>query len=185
MFLRQPLTFMGNPITSRGDFNESSMDTIAALDSKNKEVQIQITEDLIKTVAKEVRKAGTLNNKFDLCLTDGKVAENLLAKILNDSTIEVKKDSRVSQTLNLAIEYIARNKPSGISVSSAKWWALCLSGDKFNDEIIVLITKDRLLRLLQGCRIVKGGDLDGGTKGVAEMFLLPLSKLLSPLEGAS
>src|ERR1051326_7601075 len=99
MFLRQPLTFMGNPITSRGDFNESSMDTIAALDSKNKEVQIQITEDLIKTVAKEVRKAGTLNNKFDLCLTDGKVAENLLAKILNDSTIEVKKDSRVSQTL--------------------------------------------------------------------------------------
>ena len=40
------------------------------------------------------------------------------------STYEVKADKMINLTGNICIEYMCRNKPSGISTSTAKYWAI-------------------------------------------------------------
>ena len=58
--------------------------------------------------------------KYDLLL--GQEGENLIAKLLSDSTIEVKLDFIAWRTDNIFIEYESRGKPSGIATSQAKFW---------------------------------------------------------------
>lgn len=109
---------------------------------------------------------------FDLNLAQGQIAENELAQILAGQ-IEVKTDSMVSRTGNVAIEHFCWNKPSGISTSESEWWAIVLSGEKYKGEVIVLIKRGRLLKLVKGTRSVKGGDF-----GIAQMYLLPVERLV-------
>lgn len=40
------------------------------------------------------------------------------------STYEVKADSQINIYGNICIEYMCKNKPSGISTSTAKYWAI-------------------------------------------------------------
>jgi hypothetical protein len=123
--------------------------------------------------------------RFDLDLSKGQVAERQLAGILKDAKVECKRDFKVATTGNLAIEFMSRGLPSGLSTSESSWWAFALSGDGYHDEVIVLIKKSRLERLVQNCRSIHGGDRDGGTKGVAEFFLFPVTRLLQTLKGVS
>ena len=110
--------------------------------------------------------------KFDLNLAQGQIAESLLEDILAGK-IEVKCDSKVSETGNLVIEYACSNKPSGISTSQSPWWAFVLDGAKYRQEVIILIQKERLLGLLPGARSVSGGD---GNR--AQMYLIRKERLL-------
>jgi len=54
------------------------------------------------------------NNDFKYDLKIGQVGETMLNEILHDSTIEVKRDSWIGRTGNIAVEYQSRGKPSGI-----------------------------------------------------------------------
>ena len=110
--------------------------------------------------------------KFDLDLLDGQVAENVLANLLA-GTIEVKTDSAVSRTGNVAVEYLCSGRPSGIRTSEAEHWAFVLNGEKYQKEVIIIIRTKRLLTLLNGCRTVNGGD-----DGIARMHLLPVERLV-------
>lgn len=110
--------------------------------------------------------------KFDLNLAQGQIAEGLLGDILAGK-IEVKCDAMVSQTGNLVVEYVCSGKPSGISTSEAPWWAFVLDGAKYEQEVVILITKERLLSKLDGARSVRGGD---GNR--AQMYLVRKEKLL-------
>ena len=157
---------------------KQGVSSLSTLDINGKTVEIPLTEDFIKSVLQYARKSGKADKRFDLNLVEGQLAETELLKLLGDSTLEVKRDFAVSKTGNLAIEFMCRDKPSGIITTVANWWALALSGDKFNDEVIVLIKTSRLKRLLEGIRTVFGGD---GNK--SEMFLLPVKNLLQPIEG--
>lgn len=109
---------------------------------------------------------------FDVDLAKGQMAETMLSDILAGQ-VEVKCDAKVSQTGNLAIEYMCSNLPSGISTSQSDWWAFVLDGARYRQEVVVLIQKERLLGLLDGARSVKGGD-----NNRAQMYLVPKEKLL-------
>jgi hypothetical protein len=109
---------------------------------------------------------------FDVDLAKGQIAEQMLQDILAGQ-VEVKCDSRVSQTGNVAVEYMCSGRPSGISTSQAPWWAFVLDGARFRQEVVVLIQKDRLVELLANQRSVSGGD-----GGRAQMYLLRKERLL-------
>jgi len=109
---------------------------------------------------------------FDVDLAKGQLAEKMLEDILAGK-IEVKCDSKVSQTGNLAVEYMCSNKPSGISTSESPWWAFVLDGARYQQEVVILIKKERLLKKLAGARSVSGGD---GNR--AQMYLVKKEQLL-------
>ena len=109
---------------------------------------------------------------FDVDLAKGQMAEEALAGILSDK-LEVKCDARVSTTGNLAIEYACSGRPSGISTSESEWWAFVLDGAKYEQEVVILITKERLLSKLDGARSVRGGD---GNR--AQMYLVRKEALI-------
>jgi len=57
------------------------------------------------------------NNDFRYDLKVGQVAEELLAELLTNKKIEVKRDLRAIETGNIYVEYFSRGKASGISKS--------------------------------------------------------------------
>lgn len=154
--------------------------TISALDIEGRAVDIQIDDRMVKDVLAMVRSVGKADSRWDINLKEGQIAETELKKLLNSDAIEVKRDFGVSTTGNVAVEFMCGGKPSGISVTQADWWAFSLSGDYFNDEVIVLIKKPRLERLLVRTRIVRGGD-----NKKAEMYLIRVEELVKGLKGAS
>lgn len=128
--------------------------------------------------------------RFDLDLPKGRIAEDLLREILcggSGTKVEVKRDFKVSETGNVAIEYQSRGHNSGISTSEAEWWALALSGpaydgDEDKPEVIVLIKRKRLKRILRNLR--DSGSLrcaPGGDDGTSNMALLPATRLIAPI----
>ena len=57
---------------------------------------------------------------------------------------------------------------------------MALSGEEYDDEVIVLIKKKRLERLLLSSRIRKGGD-----NKKAEIYLVKVEELVKGLKGES
>jgi hypothetical protein len=129
--------------------------------------------------------------RFDLDLPKGRIAEHLLREILcgggSGTKVEVKRDYKVSETGNVAIEYQSRGHKSGISVSEADWWAHALSGpcydgDEEQPEVIVLIKLRRLKRILRSLRdrgVLR--SVPGGDDGTSTMALLRIGQLLVPM----
>lgn len=150
----------------------------------NAPVIIQVDDELVKDVLSKVRSHGGAEKRWDVNQKEGEIAEGTLAELMNSNgnTVEVKRDFKVSETGNLAIEFMCSGKPSGISTSLAEWWAYAFDGENYNGEVIVLIKKKRLERILEArrTRIVRGGDHNR-----AEMFLIHPQELLEAMKGVS
>lgn len=86
------------------------------------------------------------NNDFRHDLRVGQLGEEHLAAILEDKTIEVKTDSWIGRTRNLAVEFESRGKPSGIATTEADYWCFIFDGDH-NKEVIVIVEVERLKRI--------------------------------------
>jgi hypothetical protein len=112
--------------------------------------------------------------KYDLKI--GQVGEKLLNEIFTLKTIEVKTDSWIYKSGNIAIEYESRNKPSGISKSEADYWAIIFSGD-YKDEIILIIKSNRLKDI---CReyYKKGNIKTMGDNNTSKAVLIPIKEIL-------
>lgn len=95
--------------------------------------------------------------KFDKDLQFGQKYENELQRMV-EGKVEVKTDRIWWQTGNVFIEYEDRGKPSGISVTEAKYYAICLWHPKRENEIWVLIPTDELKDICQYYDTVAGGD---------------------------
>lgn len=126
--------------------------------------------------------------RFDLDLLKGQVAEDLVEALLcGEMTVEVKRDYKVSQTGNVAIEGRYRGRNSGIVASTADWWAFTLSGDRYDDnggmpEVVVLIKRERLWRILRAARVAgRLRIVAAGDDHAAKTALLPVADLLMPL----
>jgi len=145
-------------------------------------VRIKITQNLINEVLAKVRGQGGAEKRWDINKREGEIAENTLADLMQSdgTTVEVKRDFKISDTGNLAIEFMCGGNPSGISTSQAEWWAYMLDGEYYNGEVIILIRKKRLERLLLPARVVRGGD-----HNKAEMYLLHAEELVKGLKGVS
>lgn len=118
---------------------------------------------------------------FKLDLPKGEETERTIAFLLNmqdGDFIEVKRDFKVSDTGNIAIEYECRGKPSGIAKTKAIWWAILLNGKKYNGEFIALIKTERL-RSIARKHIGTKRDVLGGDNKNARMILLPVKELLA------
>jgi len=115
-------------------------------------------------------------NDFKYDLRVGQVGEQLLNEILTLKTIEVKRDSWIYKSGNIAIEYESRNKLSGIAKSQADYWAIIFSGD-YKDELILIIKENRLKEI---CReyLKKGNIKTMGDNNTSKAILIPITEIL-------
>ena len=121
---------------------------------------------------------GNKNHKYDIDLKFGEKNENSLEKILRFGKVEIKTERDIwKKTGNICIEIRQNGNPSGLSTTSADYWAHILS---FNNEIEGVLMfpiaqlKSRLkqLILLKRVREVKGGDDNKST-----LLLVPLKEI--------
>jgi len=115
-------------------------------------------------------------NDFKYDLKIGQIGEQLLNDIFTLKTIEVKRDSWIYKSGNIAIEYESRNKPSGIAKSEADYWAIIFSGD-YKDEIILIIKANRLKEI---CRTYykKENIKSMGDNNTSKAILIPITQIL-------
>lgn len=88
---------------------------------------------------------------FNFSAVVGKGGESLVEQLLSGGyTVEVKRDFRVGDTGNVLIEYGTAwsGKPSGILTSEADWYAFVFSGKAYDDEVVVFIKRERLLKVM-------------------------------------
>lgn len=138
---------------------------------------ITLTEKDISSLLRALRGNSKVFKPWDLNWLEGKEAETKLASLLTgESTMEVKRDFRSGETGNIPVEFECGGKPSGIATSEAEWWAYCLGGKGFDDEVIVIIKSQRLTEIADS----RGRVVSGGDNGRVKMVLLKLTDLLEP-----
>ena len=120
------------------------------------------------------------NSDFDIDLKFGQVYEQTLALILQDKKIEVKTERDTwKKTGNIAIELHnhASNKPSGLSVTKADWWATILV-DNFNvHSIHILPVAELKTRVKDIVRNGNGRMVMGGDYKCSEIALIPREEI--------
>lgn len=123
----------------------------------------EIVEDpeLLAAVLQQVRDAGKADHRFDINLAEGKLSEGKIKKLFSgEEKVEVKRDFKVSETGNVAIEFGHTGKPTGITTTESDWYAIALDGAEFEGEVVIFITTERLRRLVNAApgRVINGGD---------------------------
>lgn len=140
------------------------------------EVKIELTNDQIDSIAKQIRGSGEADSRFDINLMEGKLSEAELANIIQKC--EVKKDFAAHKTGNIFIEYQSRGNKSGISTTEADWWAYILADENHDEDIILLCRTEKLKDLcrdyLDTDKNVRGGD-DLTSRGI----ILPVKDLIN------
>jgi len=117
------------------------------------------------------------NNDFKFDLSRGKIGEEHLAKILEDKTLEVKTDSWIGRTQNIAVEYESRGKPSGIATTEADYWAFVFDG-RYNKEVILIMDTERLRKIARDY-YTRGSIKKMGDNNTSIAVLIPLCELIS------
>ena len=105
------------------------------------------------------------NNKFDINVKSnfvndlpfGEKHEDDL-KLAIEGEIEAKADRLCQKTGNVYVETESRGKPSGINVTTAKFWGFCLWLEKREAQTWVLIPTKILKKLMTKYPIKLGGD---------------------------
>ncbi len=142
-----------------------------------------------KRLRDERKSTGNADQRWDLNIAEGLVGEEIAKRMCEGNlTVEVKSDFLVHQHGNVAIEYKYRGRPSGISVSNAKWYWLWFAGRYYRNELSVVVATERLrplareylLRHRNGAKLPSGqsGVVRGGNNGDSELILLPKQELL-------
>jgi len=115
---------------------------------------------------------GYARKGWDIDLKDGIERENAFATIMKHSLVEHKSDEKCKDTGNIYIEVMCSNKKSGISISTAEFWAIEFLPERWliirTEELKPYVNKAFKLGL-----IVCGGD-DNKTIGA----LVPINWLL-------
>ena len=118
---------------------------------------------------------------FDIDLDFGQGFENKVRTLLeNDGSVEVKTERGLwRETGNICVEIRYRGKPSGISITVAKWWIHVLAdGDCIESAFLfpVKVLKQKIKKWLKRgvARIVMGGD-----DSESQIVLIPIRELVS------
>jgi len=141
------------------------------------QVNIELTEEQITSITKQVRDSGEADYRFDLNLLEGKLSENKWAGILE--TVEIKKDYRAWETGNIAVEYASYGHPSGIAKTEAKFVAYILVDQNQDDRIVFFIKTEILLAMCKKYKDVNGRDVSGGDNYGSSLILLPIEELVN------
>jgi hypothetical protein len=113
--------------------------------------------------------------KYDLQV--GLLGEKMLAEILNEKKIEVKRDAWAFRSGNIAIEFESRGKPSGIAKTIADYWAFILSGE-YKDCFILIIEINKLKEISRAY-YKKGSIKQMGDNNTSKSVLVPLKELFN------
>jgi len=96
-------------------------------------------------------------NRFDLDLDFGHKYENIFQEAI-EGQVECKADRLCVKTGNVFVEIESREKPSGIMVTTSKYYAICLVVENRDNDIWVLVPTKILKKLIKEYPIKKGGD---------------------------
>lgn len=117
---------------------------------------------------------------FDLDLRKGQLREALVRSLLatDGLTVEVKADFLAHATGNVAVEFLCRGKPSGLSVTRADWWAFVIHADS-----VVVFIRTESLKAIARCayragRVVRAGEAGEDGRPVSWAVLVPVSELV-------
>ena len=115
------------------------------------------------------------NNDFRYDLEVGQEGERLVDSLFKSKRIEVKRDSWVGRTGNIAIEYESRGNPSGIATTEAEYWIIIFSKE-YEDKVMLVLETTRLKEVarkyfLEG-KIKKMGD-----SNTSIAVLIPISEI--------
>ncbi len=117
---------------------------------------------------------------FDIDLKFGNANEEVVRSIFEDKgSIEVKTErDKWVETGNIAIEIKYKGRPSGLSVTDAKWWIHVLSKDdkmKFSFIFPVSVLKRKVKHIISE---KKGRLVMGGDDNLSLLALIPISEVI-------
>ena len=115
------------------------------------------------------------NNDFRYDLEVGQEGERLVDALFKYKRIEVKRDSWVGRTGNIAIEYESRGKPSGIATTEAEYWIIIFSRE-YEDKVMLVLETKRLKEVAR--KYLKDGSVKYmGDSNTSKAVLIPLSEI--------
>ena len=116
------------------------------------------------------------NGDFKYDLLVGQKGEKIVDDIFKNKKIEVKRDSWVGKTGNIAIEYEYRGKPSGIYATTSDFWFHRLEGNK--EEFCTLVFRTSILKKI----VDKYKDKltkDVGDNKASKCVLIPIKEIFT------
>lgn len=121
-----------------------------------------------------MKNVGKTNSNFDLDLEYGRDGENTVLAALNGAKkVEVKTDKMAHYTQQIAVEYMYKGRPSGISTTEADYWAFLIP----QTGAIIMLPTSKLKEMCKKCYklgyVVKGGDFNA-----SKMIFIPIWMLV-------
>lgn len=124
------------------------------------------------------------NYAFDLDLPDGLEGEEVIRSMFAGAKLEVKRDKMAWKTGNIAIEIECRGKPSGVMITQSDWWFHIIEEADGTIQRVWVASVPMVKRLVEGRRVVRGGDRDEAhPDGVSVLALVPVRELYTPISG--
>ena len=118
---------------------------------------------------------------FDIDLEFGQVWEERVRKIFeNEGTIEVKTERDIWRTTgNIVIEIGYKDRPSGLSITDAKWWIHVLTTHgEFHNAFIFKVEKLRKL-VTELVTTGKADIMKGGDGNQSELVRIPIKEIFN------
>lgn len=115
------------------------------------------------------------NNDFRYDLEIGKEGERIVDSLFKEKLVEVKRDSWVSKSGNIAIEYESRGNPSGIATTEADYWVIIFSGG-YQDKVMFVFETQRLKEVAREYYL-KGKTKTMGDNNTSLSVLIPIKEI--------
>tara|TARA_R110002126_G_scaffold133463_5_gene277521 strand:- start:477 stop:854 length:378 start_codon:yes stop_codon:yes gene_type:complete len=115
------------------------------------------------------------NSDFRYDLKIGNEGERIVDEIFSHKKLEVKRDSWVGRSGNIAIEFKSRNKPSGIVTTQADYWVFIFSRE-YKDKVILIVETQRLKEVAR--EYAKLGSIkEMGDDNTSMAVLIPIKEI--------
>jgi len=115
------------------------------------------------------------NSDFRYDLEVGKEGERIVDSLFKDKLIEVKRDSWVGRSGNIAIEYESRGKSSGIATTQADYWIIIFSKE-YQDKVMYVFETQLLKRVSR--EYFKQGKVKAmGDDNTSMAVLIPIKEI--------
>tara|TARA_R100001510_G_scaffold57558_1_gene66151 strand:- start:1158 stop:1538 length:381 start_codon:yes stop_codon:yes gene_type:complete len=117
---------------------------------------------------------------FDIDLNFGQIYEEKIRNLFEgEGSIEVKTERDIwADTGNVAIEIKSRGKPSGLSITDAKWWiqVFTIDGDV---KFMLMFRVDKLKKAVKYMYLNDLAQMKkGGDDNTSELILVPITTLI-------
>tara|TARA_R110000787_G_scaffold134120_2_gene246525 strand:- start:2346 stop:2717 length:372 start_codon:yes stop_codon:yes gene_type:complete len=117
------------------------------------------------------------NNDFKYDLEIGLEGERIVDDLFKNKRIEVKRDSWIGRSGNIAVEYESRGKPSGIAKTQADYWLFIFSKE-YEDKVMLIVETNKLKKVARNY-YNKGSIKAMGDSNTSYSILIPIKDINS------